>query len=256
MKPTFNPGAMGINPAKVKGPCAAGIDVKYTKLSLSICQPVRPDPERCIPQLVFYGELPDAENCLEVMKAYRCIGAVGDARPDPTPMVRLAAAAQKLHIDFHRTQYNTAPSNIEMTVNSKERLLTLERTMTLDNVFFAFSTGMEIAIPQNFRDICQGRFVKELTASVRVPIVWHGEAGYRWSEGGACDDAFHVLNFLMVAFKLAKLHLPRGDILMAQRGIVDSLMGGENDNPDDDVDVQLWDSEGSMSAGGSVVLQD
>src|SRR6185437_11010182 len=124
--------------------------------------------------LVFYGNLQDGDECLKIMTEYKVAMALGAARPDSTHMVRVQKDAEKQHINFWRAQYNGSPSVVEITKNEKEKLLTLERTMSLDGVFYAISTALGLAIPQNLREICgnvtgaDGGFVKEICASTRI----------------------------------------------------------------------------------------
>ena len=241
---------MGLPPKTIKGPCISGIDVRFNSWDICCADVIRPDFDRYVARIVFYGKLKDEDEALFVMRQYKVVCAVGDTRPEASAMARLQKAAAKERIQFYRAQYATSPSTVEATLNTKERLVTLERTMSLDNVYFATSTGLGIALPQNYKEICGGAFLREMTASNRVPVIWHGEQWSRWTEGGAADHAMHAVNYCLQAIRLGKLHLARGMDIMASRGEMASSL---DDNLDDEDDRPIWGDEREDHSGGVVL---
>lgn len=237
--------AMCVPPSSVTGSCAIGIDQRFGSWDVAVGEMVRTTSGRVIPRLVFYGKIPGEEEALAVMTKYRVVVGMGDVRPEAAAMHRLQNMADKARIRFYLAQYSTAISAVEMTLNSKEDLLTLERTMTLDNVYLQVSTATGIAFPQNVKDIGGGSFIKEMCASTKLPVLWHGQHWSRWSEGGIDDHAMHAINYMLQAIQIGKLHLHRDTNLMAVRGTVESTL--EQNYDDESDDVKLW--------GGGIILE-
>jgi hypothetical protein len=220
-------GCMGMSPSLLKKPCALGCDIRPGSFDVLIGDIHCPAPDRKILRLVFAGKVRDERDVIWLAHQYPVRCGVVDSRPEGTLAKRLVERMIRARKDFWRAQYATNPSAVEMSVNQEERLLTLERTMTLDSVFFGFSTGLGVAIPQNFKEITAGKFKSELCASTRSPVMWKNQPWYRWTENCA-DHAFHAWNYMLVAaVKCGLDRLTNSDSAMAQPGLV--VSGGRGD---------------------------
>lgn len=234
------PGCMGVQPTSVRGPTAIGVDVRPQSWDCAVGDLIRVKGDEWAPRLLFYGKVPDERAVLFLMQQYAVRFGCSDSRPDGTLALRLQnLAIARLGMKFWRTQYATSPTEIKVTLNEKEGLLTLDRTKTLDDVHWAFQTG-RFLLPQNFLEI--GRihhvadrpkvsdgssdFASELTSSARILTTWHQREAYLWKESGP-DHAFHALNNLLVAMDMG--NLKRGtdtEFAGSTSGIVASTLSG------------------------------
>lgn len=218
-------GCMGVQPRQVRGPCAAGVDIRPGSWDVVVCDLVRGETSRLqVVRPVFVGKVSDEEQVLFVLRQYKVRYACADTRPETTLAKRLQAAAWGHGIKLWRAEYNTAPSTIQVSENDAEGLLKLDRTLTLDDVHFAFNVGLTVVLPQNFRQITGGDFVREMTSSSRVPIKWQGRDAYSWEHQGP-DHAFHAFNYCLVAVQRSNLLSWGGEVTAgAHRGLVDSAL--------------------------------
>lgn len=231
-------GCMGVQPSKVRGNCALGLDIRPGSYDCSCAEIVRPKPGVSIPRLVFYGKVDDETAVQFLCEQYNVRSAVIDSRPDATIASRFQADCKKKGIKCWRAQYSPSPTNRRMTMDEGEGLITLDRTQTLDDVFSAFAEGIGIAIPQNYREICSGQFAAELCDPNRTPVVWHGVPCFMWKNSGG-DHAFHSMNYLRLAIELGKLDAGSPDILLPQKGIVDGTVQIDDDESDYE-DARFW----------------
>lgn len=178
---------------------------------------VRGDP---VLRLVFAGKLEDPDQIEAVARAYRVRTAVGDSRPETYMILTLQRKLERYGIDLWRAQYNSMPTHVEMTRNEAEKLVKLDRTLTLDAVQMAFKSGLTVMLPQNFRDIAGGDFAREMVASKRIMAKYQRDEVYTWEHIGP-DHAFHAFNYLMVATRMAGLFGYAGHAVMgAVKGLV------------------------------------
>lgn len=235
-------GCMGIPPDAVRNPCAMGVDVRPGSWDVSIGDVVRRGP-KFVARLVFYGKVRDEDDVVWLCNQYPVRCGVVDVRPEQSIAPRMVKSLRAQHKEFWRAQYNTNPTAVEMTVNEKEHLLTLERTMAMDEVYFALDKGETMAIPENYASIEGGQFSNELKAPTKVPILWHGEPWWRWTDGA--DHAFHSLNYLLVAMKVGKLWQARTTGITTIKGMTESV--GRKDRIDDPDESDYIDPMGSPS---------
>lgn len=243
-------GSMGLPPKSIVGPCAMGCDVRPGSYDVSIVDIQKPRPDMKIPRLVFYGKVRDENEVAWLAQQYPVRVGIVDCRPDGTVIDRFVKRMNKLHKNFWRVQYNpNSASAIEMSFNEANRLITLHRTMAIDEVFFAVS-NTAMAIPENFRDICSGLFAREMCNSTRTAeINSRGEESYSWSKGD--DHALHSLAYSCCAVKIGKLNTIGSDSNSFARGIVESTFGKKAD-PMDIADDMPEEDEGmswSFDAG-------
>jgi hypothetical protein len=226
-------GCMGIQPKFLTNACAMGVDIRPGSWDVIIGDLWRPGPDRKVARAVFIGKVRDEVDVEFLAEQYPVRCGIVDSRPDGTLSKRLVDRLVKRGKNFWRAQYATNPSTVEMTKNEKERIITLERTMTLDNnSWMPFVTGMGAALPENFRDIMGGKFKNEMCASTRQPVMWNQEPWNRWSEGS--DHAFHAWNYMMVAMQIGRMeHLGDPTTLMARPGRVESSLSSDFESKDD-----------------------
>jgi len=219
-------GCMGVQPATVKGPCAAGVDIRPGSWDVVVGD-VQQSQGTKLPVVrpVFIGKVVDEEQVLFVLRQYRVRFAVADTRPETTLAKRLQVACVPHGIKLWRAEYNTAPSTVEVQENAVEGILKLDRTLTLDAVWYAFSQGLTVILPQNYREVTRGSFVREMCSSSRVPTKWLGRDAYAWEHQGP-DHGFHAFNYLLTAVRMSNLLAYGGDRTMgATRGVVTSRAG-------------------------------
>jgi hypothetical protein len=222
-------GCMGVPPKLVNAPCAAGVDVRYNSWDVIIAQVVEGGPKvggMKVTRPVFIGKVKDEQQVLFLFRQYNTRFFCIDAMPEKTLSKRVCENAAKHGIVGWRSEYNTSPlSQVAVTENMVERILKLDRLLTLDYVQMAFQTGMSIIIPQNFRDIHAsegGGFAKEMTNATRIPIEWQGKETYTWQKTGS-DHSLHAMNMLFVALQKSNLlAVGHADTMGATKGIVES----------------------------------
>lgn len=260
----FHPGAMGISPMAVKGPCALGCDIRPGCWDVAIAdvilarrfkqQDLFGDKELFVPRLVFYGKVTNMHTVLYLAMQYRVKFGVVDSRPEATDAGRLQAAAKTQGVEMWRAEYATNPTDVKCVENTVENKLRLERTMTLDDVHGAFQTGTGIFLPENNLEICGGNFVAELKNSTRAPERIHGYDWWVWKKTGD-DHALHTLNYLGVAIDKGRLKQWGGlDTMGAIRGEVVSPLDEVLEASDDDDDVPSglgWSDDGALGWGVS-----
>jgi hypothetical protein len=196
---------MGVSPSKVIGPTAAGIDIRYGSWDVLIADVVTsPSSNMHVVRLLFAGKVRDNDDALFLLRQYKTRFGVADARPEATLAKRLQTEAARFGVKLWRAEYNTAPSQVEAQENSVEGTLRLDRTMSLDNVHWAFTTGATVALPTNYARVTDGDFVKEMTSSTRTPTKWQGKDCYVWDSPGA-DHAFHAFGYLIQAIKKSNM---------------------------------------------------
>ena len=229
---------MGLQPKLVRGACAMGCDVRPGSWDVAIGDYVWPRPDLKVARLIFYGKVRDEVDVIFLAHQYPVAAGITDSRPDGTLAKRMVERLRRGGKDFWRAQYNTHPTNVEITENNKEKLLTLERTMTLDGVFYAVNTALGLALPQNWRDLGGrgmgedvGAFGRELMNPTRIPDLWHGQPYDRWTEDGD-DHSLHALNYMLVALQRCKLVVAGAESLMASRGRVVSTLTDAMDYED------------------------
>lgn len=251
-------GCMGIQPHMVTRPCAVGVDIRFDSFDVAIADVWPQSADQKVARLVFYGKVRDDKDVVWLCHQYPVSCGVVDCRPEGTLAKRFVEKLRRQRKDFWRAQYNTNPSNVELTVNEKEHLITLERTMTIDNLFLALSTSLGMALPQNWRDIGRapgqdmGAFGKELMAPTKSGVIWHGMQDFRWDASDG-DHATHALNYLLVAIGIGKLHLPRGDALMPMKGLVAGTLGGNMDEEVDPMHREIYGDDDDDS--GVITLE-
>lgn len=226
-------GCMGIQPMKVTSPCAMGIDQRPGSWDVAIADVVRPKPDRPMVRLVFYGKVRNEEDAIWLAQQYPVRCGVGDSRPDAMIMSRMVEKLRKMRKDFWRVQYNPNNANaVEMMINDKERLLTVNRTMAMDELLYKAATDASLLIPQNFREICSGAFASEICVPTRVPVIERGEDTYSWTDG--TDHTFHALTYMLVALKVGKLTMGNSTLITTIKGAVEGSIASNSDSADDE----------------------
>lgn len=236
---------MGIPPLKVRSSCAVGVDVRPGSYDIAIGESSRVNPEQSVAKLVFYGKVRDEKDVLWLCDQYPVRCGVADGRPDTTIIFRMVEKLRKARKDFWRAQYNPNPiNNVEMTMNEAEHIVTLHRTMALDNVFFAAHTAMGLALPENFMEICAGQFSKEMCSSTRVPVIFKGQEAWEWT--GGADHAMHAVGYMMAAMRIGKMSMATSDFITITRGAVQGSIQASSDDEESDF-VNPFSSPGEPS---------
>jgi hypothetical protein len=228
----------GLDPKLVSGPCAFGCDVRPGSWDLQIADLVRPAPDELLmPRLVFAGKLRDEYEVVFLLQQYKVRLGICDSRPEATLAARLQNACRALGVDVWRAQYATTPQNKAICgVNAAERIITLERSMTLDGVHHRLRMN-QLGLPANFRQAAGGAFVAEMTSSTRIYRRWHGTDHYHWEPNGA-DHQFHAMNYLMVAIEFGHLDRMSTQAVGAELGYV-SRPGDEDGDQEELEPIRL-----------------
>jgi len=223
--PTFEEGCYGLPPALVKPPCLSGTDVRPGSLDLVIGDCHRSSiTGATVVRPVFVGKVESQDHVLFLLRQYGVRYGCVDTRPETSAAKWLQEKAENHGIEVWRAQYNPSPGgNVKMIRNEPEKLVTLERTMTLDVVHHAFQTGAGIVLPQNFKQLTNGQFKLEVGNAIRTPIKYKGRECWFWEKQGP-DHALHALNLLFAAVEMSGLS--GWDITdgMPEMGIVESTI--------------------------------
>lgn len=196
---------MGLNPHEVSGATIAGVDVRENSWDIIIGQGIFGPNGQRIAKPVFVGKVRDEDEVLFCLKQYRTRLGIIDCRPEATLAKRLQETCKRIGITIYRCEYNTAPSAIEMSLNQAEMLLKLDKTMTLDKVQFAFQSGINVVLPQNYGALTCGQFSREMKSMVRVPKTWMGKECYMWESSGP-DHAMNAMNYFMIGLELGSVY--------------------------------------------------
>lgn len=229
---------MGMQPRLASPPSLAGIDIRPDSWDVTIADLQRSAVSgilRTVLRPVFVGKVHNERQALFVMQQYGVTYGVADCRPEATLAKRLQETCNREGIELWRAQYNTVPSAIKVGRNESERLLNLERTMTLDVVHNAFQTGLGMQLPQNYKELNSGAFATELKNPTKVMTEWHKRPWWDWKNNGA-DHAFHSLNLLWVAYLEISPYAiyGLGDQTAIIRGSVQGLMPALVQEPSED----------------------
>jgi hypothetical protein len=244
---SFPKGCFGVNPKRVHGPVACGLDIRPTSYDTAVIELISLPGDTTgtlVPRLVFYGKVPDERTGIYLIRQYRARAVVADSAPDFTVVRRMAQAVNWWGVKMWRAQYLTTPSQVKIAENADEGILKLERTLSLDDVWWKFHTK-GILVPQNFRDICGGKFVTELTSSTKIETPWqNGGTRMRWDKAGD-DHVFHALGYALAAAEWGNIaRFGGGSLVGPTKGLVASTI----DQSMDDADSVFGTDSGSDSS--------
>ncbi len=236
----FPANCMGLPVEAIRGPVACGLDVAFGMYDFSMLEWVCPKPGFIVPRLVWYGKLENEKAAIFLVNQYRARSIVIDSRPDATIALRFQQEIKSTGVKCWRAQYSpTLTGNRRIVADNKEGIITLDRTLTLDAVFFGYVITGQLGLPQNFRDLAGGKFVPEMAASNREPVVWHGVPTFAWKSNSA-DHAFHSLGYAMTASEMCRLHELQTNNIPPMKGIVSGGPSDYMDDEDDDGEGASW----------------
>jgi hypothetical protein len=249
---------MGLPLEKIQPPCVFGMDVRFGSYDLVIADlPVSTIARQRVVRPVFYGKVTDEREAWYVIRQYRCRWGVADSRPETTIIDRLQKQAAEKNVEVWRAAYNTNPTEVKLTLNAKERIVRLDRTMALDQVQHEFQMQTRLVLPQNYAQIGHGAFSGEMTASSKVAREWHGRPWWFWESGGD-DHAMHAMALLLVAVELSGLRRGYG-VSVIVPGIVEgsierNLTAEENKQRDADPALFKWRRQIADDDGGQEMV--
>lgn len=147
--------------------------------------------------LVFAGVAAGPEDILRTLRRFNVTNWCMDAMPE-THMARMLL---KKHRGGYLCQYNANVSLGGQKVNRETRVITTNRTESIDEMTQAFFDGY-IQLPANYRSIDNGNYVAHLLAPTRVLDETKTPPRYEWQEGNDPDHYFHAENY---CFRMAKM---------------------------------------------------
>ena len=175
------------------GPCVIGIDVG-TELHVIIARVLPGGRSRA----VFIGTAREAEDIVDLCKRYNVKAGCVDAMPEG----RLSRALCSKVRGMFRVFYGDVKRS---TVDSKNRIATVDRTVSLDEVKEMILT-QALELPRNSRGLDPvskegvSDFYYHIGNSTRVYD--EDKAAYRWTEGSLPDHFLHSLNYTLLARKI------------------------------------------------------
>ena len=174
------------------GPCSMGVDVGGN-LDVKISY-VPGDGTR---QMVYIGKVKRLETLYELIERYNVEKCVIDSMPE-TKLVQ--DFQDEAMCDVWACRYSGEGSDRRMRYDVNERIVTVDRTETLDRSFSDLKTKKTI-LPKNFRSIFQGEFTREMTGPVRGVVEDDkGNKKYEWSK--CKDHQRHADGYDMLAAKM------------------------------------------------------
>lgn len=175
------------------GPCVIGIDVG---VEMHVCI------FRVLPEgrsrAVFIGTAREEGEIVDLCKRYGVKAGCVDAMPEG----RLSRALCSKVRGMFRVFYGDVKRS---TIDSKNRIATVDRTVSLDEVKEMILT-QAIELPRNARGLAPvskegvSDFYYHIGNSTRVYD--EDKAAYRWTEGSLPDHFLHSLNYMQIARKI------------------------------------------------------
>lgn len=147
--------------------------------------------------LVYAGVATGPEDIIRILKRYNVSNWCMDAQPE-THMARMLL---KKHPGGYLCQYNSTVTLAGQKVNRENRVITTNRTESIDDMTQAFFDGY-MQLPANYRSIDNGAYVAHLLAPTRVLDMSKNPPRYDWQEGNDPDHYFHGENY---CYRMARM---------------------------------------------------
>lgn len=147
--------------------------------------------------LVYAGIAAGPEDIIRILIRFNVSSWCMDAQPE-THMGRMLL---KKHPGGYLCQYNVNVSLGGQKVNRETRVITTNRTESIDDMTQAFFDGY-MQLPANYRSIDNGAYVAHMLAPTRVLDNTKNPPRYDWNEGNDPDHYFHAENY---CFQMARL---------------------------------------------------
>lgn len=170
----------------------AGVDVG-SLLHVSVCKLLKLDDGRMVRRKIYIGALKDFEELHWIATKFGIQRGVIDAMPE----TRMAREFCRKHPGWYICYYDksdTAKSFYD--IKSDTRTISTNRTQILD-ASYAEYVDRQVQLPDNWRHIDRGEFVKQLCASVRV--FNEDKQRFEWVEGNAADHYRHADTYELLA---------------------------------------------------------
>jgi hypothetical protein len=179
-------------PDRHDGPCCAGGDIG-NQIHLVICS-VEPFGRRLVfCERVSWDELP------WLLELYNVDCCVLDINPETHKCQEIQTQAwHKCWIFLCRYNTNSMYPIIRPKFDFENRIVTAERTITMDDVFEDFHCK-RIILPVDARAIDHGDFYRQMKASKRFR---DKDGQIRWTEGRIPDHYHHAFNYNGIAYRI------------------------------------------------------
>jgi len=177
-------------PATAKA-TVAGIDVgKVFHLVVSSLQSGKIRDE-------YIGTCPDVPDLLKKLKQYGVNRYIIDAGPE----LHTAKAIIKKHPGGFLCRYNTSESPKGQKIDLKERVITPNRTESIDKMVAAYMDKL-IMIPASWHTISNGDYASQMMAPTRILDDKRRPPVFVWDEGSQADHFFHASNYRYMAAEM------------------------------------------------------
>jgi len=179
-----------IIPRKNEYRCVMGIDVG--SVFNVVIREILPDGRL---RLVFADEIysDDGKELYELYKNYEVVCAIIDGLPETRLSKKFSREFSGAFICYYGTEKKDS-------VNAKDKIVTVNRTQTLDAVKEYFLT-QTFLLPTNAKDI--KNYYEQLTASTRV--LNEKNKKYEWQEGSKADHYMHAEGYCLTAKRILSM---------------------------------------------------
>lgn len=202
------------------GLTTAGIDVNVPFYDVQISRWEKNNKQR--PQVkLFAGKIQGRDNLYRLLRAFNVKVACMDQQPELNMAVEIQAESiEKIGCKVVRCKYSSHPiaqpyivSEAGDSVGDPPRLLTLDRTATIDRLYQTM-LNREVRWFSNFAEVIGGQMLAEMSRPVRTLITGdRGDERFAWVNGP--DHQLHAANLDRVAGEVGGMLLYSYDVPIA-----------------------------------------
>lgn len=181
-----------------QGGCSMGIDVNEPLFDVWISDYPYMNREDVVKRCVFAGKVKREEDLHDLIARFNVKTVVIDAEPEVRLSLRFQ---QEARCEVWRCKYSHTEGTLlkDMRISDMEGLVEVDRTSSIDFLLQRFYRSC-VALPTNYRELCNKRFLEEMKDSVRVLMEENGIERYVWIGEGS--HTLHACNYDEVARRI------------------------------------------------------
>jgi len=187
-----------VAPCAPVGITSMGIDVNRPYFDVWISDYPVVSRGRIIRRCIYAGKVLKEGDLYDLVNEYRVSLAVIDAEPEVRLSLRFQDTAP-CEVWRARYEHTEGLYTKDLVPNEKTGIIACDRTNTLDALIQSFFRN-NVALPNNYMELCHGKMKAELLDSVRVLEEQSGVERYIWK--GSNSHALHACNYDYMAFRM------------------------------------------------------